>query len=108
MIGGMKDIQDSFAEGTRYDKPVVIEQQAIALEHAVAELPVRTAFAGSVSGAAPQGGDHLPIFWLLCAGHGNIAGRDGYGGGSRQNEGGLLVCYGAPGGLARSHFGEAV
>ena len=43
MVGGVEDVEDPLPERPRDDEAVVVQEQAVTLEHAVPRLPERAA-----------------------------------------------------------------
>ena len=76
-MGGVEDVEDAFPEGPGDDKAIFIQQEAVALKHSVPRLPVRAAQRRVIGNAFSEGRNHLRIFLLICAGHGDVTG--GYG-----------------------------
>ena len=80
-MGRVEDVKDALPKRARNDKPVVIEEEAVALKHAVPGLPVRAAQGRVVGDATTERRDHVGVLRLVRTGHGHVAGGNGNGSG---------------------------
>ena len=72
MVSGVEDIEYAFAQGVRNDKAVIVEEEAVLLKHLVPHLPVGATFRWVVGRTATESQDHVGVFRLRGAGHGDV------------------------------------